>query len=154
MALAKSHSNPNPLKRKSSSKTTKDIEKYRQVDELVDFVYVDYCNGVSRIDILEKLKHGGYEGHKALSKIQAYYYLKAAEERIAFNTYETEKGLRDVLYTRYESLLEDAIKNGDNFLAKNILDSMAKIFLPSTPNTAIQVNSNNDKLEIKFGLSD
>lgn len=153
-ALAKSHSDPNPLKRKPNIKTKAAIERYKKVDELVDFVYADYCNGVSKSDILQKLMQGCYDGHKALSFGHSYEYIKAAEQRIAFNTYETENGLREVLYTRYEALLEDSIKNGDTYMAKNILDSIAKIFLPQTPNTAVQINSNNEKVQISFGFSE
>lgn len=152
MALAKSHSNPNPLKRKPVKKTKAAIEKYKRVDELVDLVYTDYCNGVSKADILQKLLQGIYDGHEPLSYSHSYEYLKSAEQRIAFNTYETENGLREILYTRYEALLEESIKNGDTYMSKQILDSIAKIFLPQTPNTAVQINSNNEKLEVKFGF--
>lgn len=151
-ALAESHSNPDPLKRKSKSKAAKLIHRYNEIDELVDFVYADYCNGVSKADILQKLMNGLYEGHDKMSYSHSYQYLKSAEKRIAFNKFENEQGLRDVLYTRYESLLEQAIKDGDTLLAKNILDSMSKVFLPSSPTTAVQINSDDNNLTINFGL--
>lgn len=152
-ALAESHSNPNPLLRKPNKKDKASIDKYKEVDELVDYIYYDYCNGVSKADILQKLMKGVYDGHDKLSYRHSYEYLKAAEKRIAFNKYEDEQGLRDVLYTRYEALLEQAVKDGDTFLAKSILDSMSKVFLPPTPTTAVQINSNNEKLEVKFGFN-
>lgn len=150
--LAASHSDPNPLNRKPKKKGKVRLELYKQVDELVDFIYADICNGVSRSDVVQKLMQGMYENHKPISYQQSFNYLEAAENRIAFNKMENEQKLKETLYTRYEALLEQAIEDGDNFLAKSILDSMAKAFVSTTPQQAIQINSS-DKLSINFGFN-
>lgn len=152
--LAASHSDPNPKNRKPKKGGKNRLELYKQVDELVDLLYADICNGVSRSDIIQKLMQGMYEDHRALSHQQAYNYLEAAENRVVFNKMENEQSLKATLYTRYEALLEQAISDGDNFLAKNILDSMSRLCISQTPNTAVQINSSNEKIDIKFGFSE
>ena len=60
-----------------------------------------------------------------------------------------------MLFSRYESLLEDAVTKGDIYNAKGILDSMAKIFLGvDKPQTAIQINSDKENgITVNFGFS-
>lgn len=152
--LAASHSDPNPFNRKPKKGGKNRVQLYKQVDELVDLLYYDICNGLSRSEIIQKLMQGLYDGHKAKSHQQAYNYLEAAENRVAFNKMENEQALKATLYTRYEALLEQAIKDGDNFLGKSILDSMSRLCISNTPNTAVQINSGNEKLEVKFGFSE
>lgn len=152
--LAESHSDPNPMNRKPKKGGKNRVQLYKQVDSLVDLLYYDICNGVSRADIIQKLMQGLYEGHKAKSHQQAYNYLEAAEKRVVFNKMENEQALKATLYTRYEALLEQAVKDGDNFLGKSILDSMSRLCISNTPNTAIQVNNSSEKVEISFGFSE
>ena len=67
----------------------------------------------------------------------------------------TAKKYRDAVfdYNRYESLLETAIKKGDIFNARGILDSMSKIFLGvDKQQNNIQINNNKDGITIKFGF--
>lgn len=88
------------------------------------------------------------------SRRQAEVYYRAALERFAVDTDVEMEKLRNVFYTRYLSLYEEAVKKGDIFNAKGVLDSMSKIFgiEQKTPQNAIQINGGDDKIVINFGL--
>ena len=131
---------------------------FNQTDDVIDEVYVDICNGVSRTDITEKLINGLYESQKrGMTYRTAQEYYNTALDRMHFNTDVEHQRLKDIFYTRYESLLETAIKKNDVFNAKGILDSMAKIFLvgdmKSTNNAKVEVNTKDSKVTISFGFA-
>ena len=98
----------------------------------------------------------GEYGNKPFSVQQARAYYTAVLDQIAQNTDIEHKRLKDVLWSRYESLLETAVKKDDLYNARGILDSMAKIFglEQKTPTTAIQINGGDEKIVVNFGLSD
>ena len=131
----------------------KEVEMFNSADEIVELVYTDICNGVSRRDCQKKLTLGEY-GNKPISTRQAQFYYKAALDQLAENTDIEAKRLKDVLWSRYESLLETAIKKDDIYNAKGILDSMAKIFglEQKTPATQVNIQNNSDVIKISFGL--
>lgn len=158
MSISPKHSLLKKKERRISSAegvARKGVEKFNSADEIVELVYTDICNGVSRRDCQKKLTLGEY-GNKPISTRQSQCYYKAALDQLAQNTDIEAKRLKDVLWTRYESLLETAIKKDDIYNAKGILDSMAKIFglEQKTPTTAIQINGGDDKIVVNFGLSD
>lgn len=131
---------------------------FNQTDDVIDEVYVDICNGVSRTDITQKLINGLYESQKrGMTYRTAQEYYNTALDRMHFNTDVEHQRLKDIFYTRYESLLETAIKKNDVFNAKGILDSMAKIFLvgdmKSTNNAKVEVNTKDSKVTISFGFA-
>ena len=156
MPLAASHNLPNKKDRKVKiTKTPKGYiklsTKYQEAEDVIDQVYTDICNGVSRFDCLQKLQRGAYG--KEVKKRQANYYYSAAFDRLAINTDIEAEKLRNLLYTRYETLLEEAVKRNDIFNARGVLDSMAKIFLGVRENqTNIQLNNNSDGITINFGF--
>jgi hypothetical protein len=81
-------------------------------------------------------------------------YYNCALDRMHFNTDIEHARLKDIFYNRYESLLETAIKKGDVFNAKGVLDSMAKIFLGmDKQQNNIQINNNKDGITIHFGFT-
>jgi hypothetical protein len=86
----------------------------------------------------------------------AQEYYNSALDRMHFNTDIEHQRLKDVFFSRYESLLETAIKKGDVYNAKGVLDSMAKIFLAddikNKSNAQIEVNAGDNKVTIKFGF--
>lgn len=128
---------------------------FNNADDIVDEVYVDICNGVARSDITQKLMKGLYEPQKrGMSYRTANAYYNTALDRMHYNTDVEHARLKDIFYNRYESLLETAIKKGDVFNAKGVLDSMAKIFLgmDKTQNN-IQINNNKDGITIHFGFT-
>ena len=129
---------------------------FNRADDILDLVYCDICNGVSRSDIVQKLMKGFYEPQKrAMTYRMANEYYRTALDRMHFNTDIEHQRLKDIFFNRYESLLEEAIKKGDIFNAKGILDSMSKIFLGTDkPQTAIQINSDKENgIVVNFGLS-
>lgn len=131
---------------------------FNAADDIIDDVYVDICNGVARSDIVQKLMKSAYksmEGKKPKTYRTANEYYNTALDRMHYNTDIEHARLKDIFYNRYESLLEEAIKKGDMYNARGILDSMAKIFLGTDkPQTAIQINGSEDgKVVVNFGFN-
>lgn len=155
--LAKSHGEKSKKMRKAKkTPTTKGMptltEDYNKADDLVSLVYVDICNGVSRSDVLQKLQLGEY-GNKPYKPRQSAYYYNAALDRFAVDTDIEMEKLKDVFYSRYETILAECMKRNDLFNARATLDSMAKIFLGvDKQQNNIQINNNKDGITIKFGF--
>lgn len=156
--LAKTHSKATKKERKArKTPALKGMptltEKYAKSDETVDAVYADIANGASRSDCLQKIQLGMY-GNKPVKARQSAYIYNAALDRFAVDCDIEAERLRNVFYTRYESLYYDAVQRGDIYNARGILDSMAKIFgiEKKTPDTAIQINNNTDGISINFGF--
>ena len=132
---------------------------FNNVDDVLDEVYADICNGVSRSDIVQKLMGGQYDNQRGQQKKMTYRtaneYWNCALDRLHYNTDIEHAELKDIFYNRYEALLEAAVKKGDIFNAKGVLDSMAKIFLggDATKNK-IEINSKDGQVVIKFGFGD
>jgi len=131
---------------------------FNQVDDVLDEVYCDICNGVARSDIVQKLMKTQYESQSGQQKNMTYRtaneYYNCALDRMHFNTDIEHARLKDIFYNRYESLLETAIKKDDIYNAKGILDSMAKIFLGmDKQQNNIQINNNKEGITIKFGFT-
>lgn len=153
-----------PTKRQRYKKGSTYLERahsalFNTADDIIDDVYVDIANGVSRSDITQKLINGLYSSQKGqqknMSYRQAQEYWNTALERMHYNKDIELDKLRDVFYSRYEALFEEAVKKNDIYNAKAILDSMSKIFgiEQKSPNTAIQINNGgDDKIVINFGL--
>ena len=157
--LAKSHSNKSKADRKA--KKTPAInggvptltDKYNKADDLVELVYVDIANGVSRSVIIDKIMKGLYDNKPLKARQSAEYYNRALD-RFAVDTDIEAERLRDMFYGRYEALLEEAVKKGDIYNAKGILDSMAKIFLGvDKQQTNILINSDKEGgVTVNFGF--
>ena len=157
--LAKTHGEKSKKMRKAkktpASKGCPTLtEDYNKADDLVSLVYVDICNGVSRSDVIQKLQLGEY-GNKPIKARQSAYYYNAALDRFAVDTDIEMEKLKDVFYSRYETILAECMKRNDLFNARATLDSMAKIFLGIRDgnHTNIQVNSDKDGgITINFGF--
>lgn len=129
-------------------------EDYNKADDLVSLVYVDICNGVSRSDVLQKLQLGEY-GNKPYKQRQSAYYYNAALDRFAVDTDIEMEKLKDVFYSRYETILAECMKRNDLFNARATLDSMAKIFLGVRDGNQTNIQVNSDKeggITINFGF--
>jgi len=157
--LAKSHNNPDAKKRKAkrtpASKGVPTLtEEYNKSDETVSLVYVDIANGMSRSDCLQKIQEGLY-GNRPVRARQAANYYNAALDRFAEDRNIESEKLRDMFFGRYESLLADAVKKGDLYNARGILDSMARIFgveKKDAPQNAIQIVNNKEGITVNFGF--
>ena len=158
--LSSDHLLPSKVKRYKRGETYAERAQsalFNQTDDILDEVYVDICNGVSRSDITQKLINGMYENQNGQQKKMTYRtaneYYNCALDRMHFNTDIEHQRLKDVFYNRYESVLETAIRKDDIYNAKGILDSMAKIFLGlDKQQNNIQINNNTDGIVIKFGF--
>lgn len=157
--LAKSHGDRSKAKRKAKKTPTKNgmptlTDKYNKADELVELVYCDIANGVSRSVIIDKVMKGLYDNKPLKARQSAEYYNRALERFAVDTDIEAEK-LRQMFYGRYEALLEEAVKKGDIYNARGILDSMCKIFgvEKKEPSTAIQINSDKEGgVTVNFGF--
>lgn len=161
MPLTKSHSKKSKKDRTVSltvtARGTKQLvnEKcYAKAEALIDEVYADIANGVSKSDIRKKIELGLYEAQegKTASRKTGYDYYNAAIARFAEDCDVKAEELRQIFYGRYEALLEAAIKKNDLYNARGILDSMARIFgvERKTPDTAIQINGGDIKISFGF----
>lgn len=158
MPLAKSHSLPKkkdrkPKPYKASKGITVKYKEYYEAEEILDQLYCDICNGVSRSDCMQKLTSGVYG--KEIKPRNATDYYNAALNRLQYNADIEAKQLRDLLYNRYETVLEECMKRNDVFNARATLDSISKIFLGVKDNqTNIQVNSGEGgDITVNFGFN-
>lgn len=157
--LAKSHGNKSKADRKAKKTPgTKGMptltDAYNKADALVELVYCDIANGVSRSVVIDKIMKGLYDNKPLKARQSAEYYNRALD-RFAVDTDIEAAKLRDMFYGRYEALLEEAVKKGDLYNARGILDSMSKIFgiERKEPQTAIQINSDKEGgVTVNFGF--
>lgn len=158
--LAKSHSSSTKKNRIAKRPPTGSgisgtlTVKYASSEETIGAVYADIANGVSRSDCLQKIQQGLY-GNNPVKQRQSAYIYNAALDRFAVDCDIEAERLRNVFFGRYEALLEEAVKKGDLYNARGILDSMSRIFgvEKKTPDTAIQINSGKEGVTVNFGFS-
>ena len=162
--LSKSHGKKDKKERKAKKVpmsteggTPVVADSYNKADALVDLVYCDIANGVSRSDIIQKITKGVYEGMERgfVARTAANYYNAALDRFAEDRNIEAEK-LRDMFFGRYESLLQDAVKKGDLYNARGILDSMARIFgveKKDAPQNAVQIINNKEGIKVSFGFN-
>ena len=162
--LSKSHGKKDKKERKAKKLPVSQnggnatpTDSYNKADALVDLVYVDIANGVSRSDVIQKITKGVYECmEKPFCARQAANYYNAALDRFAEDRNIEAEKLRDMFFGRYESLLQDAVKKGDLYNARGILDSMARIFgveKKDAPQNAVQIINNKEGIKVSFGFN-
>lgn len=156
--LAKSHGNKSKADRKAKKTPAAKgmptlTDAYNKADDLVELVYCDIANGISRSVIIDKIMKGLYDNKPLKARQSAEYYNRALD-RFAVDTDIEAERLRDMFYGRYEALLEEAVKKGDIYNARGILDSMAKIFLGvDKQQTNILINSDKEGgVTVNFGF--
>ena len=156
MSISSKHSLRSKVDRKTpgNNRPRKDEVAFNTTDQTVEKIYCDIANGVSRSVCMQKLVLGEY-GNRKIGARQAQNYYNAALDRFAVDTDIESEKLRNLFYGRYEALLEEAIKKGDIFNAKGILDSMSRIFgvEKKVPQNAIQINGGDEKITINFGFA-
>lgn len=160
--LAKTHGNKSKATRKAKRTPANNgdmptlTEAYNKADALVEQCYCDIANGVSRSTVIEKITKGLYDNmERPLAPRTAANYYNAALDRFAVDCDVEAERLRQMFYGRYESLLEDAVKKGDIYNARGILDSMSRIFgiERKVPDTAIMINSDKEGgVTVNFGF--
>ena len=155
MAINRSHKRPKEERRSLSLLDNKKVKgkDYEYVEDMLALIICDIVNGLQKSDIMAKLQNQMYEGQrqpytKSTSKV--YYY--TAMQRIREDREKEIEELRDKLYSQYYSLYADAVKNDNTLVAKQILDSIAKVFAiaPDKKNVDVQISDN--KVHISFGF--
>lgn len=129
------------------------LDEYDRVERLINEVQCDLVNGVLRSDIFRKFNDGLYEnlGEKKIGERQIQNYIKAAWEKMKEDRVYKVNELRDMLFSQYMALYNDAVQIGNTVAAKSCLDSIAKIFLPDEKN--VNLNAKVDgELTIDFNL--
>lgn len=159
--LASTHSKRSKKDRKAKRTPARNgfptlTDSYNKADALIEQCYIDIANGVSRSQVIEKITKGVYDGmDRPLAARTAANYYNAALDRFAVDTDIEAERLRQMFYGRYEALLEEAVKKGDIYNARGILDSMSRIFgvERKEPSTAIQINSDKEGgVTVNFGF--
>lgn len=129
------------------------LDEYDRVERLINEVQCDLVNGVLRSDIFRKFNDGLYEnlGEKKIGERQIQNYIKAPWEKMKEDRVYKVNELRDMLFSQYMALYNDAVQIGNTVAAKSCLDSIAKIFLPDEKN--VNLNAKVDgELTIDFNL--
>ena len=154
MAIIQSHTRPKEERKSKSLLNNKHVKRkdYEYVEDMLSLVICDIINGVSKSDIFRKLEQQLYEGQRqpyAYKTAEMYYY--TAIQRIREDREQEVEELRDKLYSQYYSLYADAVKNGNTFVAKQVLDSIAKVFAVA-PDKKVDIQVADNKVNISFGF--
>ena len=137
--------------------SVKKKDEFDRVHRLILEVQADLINGVLRSEIREKFKQHMYDNQvdgKDISERQVDNYIQRACEMLKEDRIEKQNELKDMLYSQYMQQYRDAVLVGNTLTAKSVLDSIAKIFLPSDKSTNVQVNAGDSSITIKFGYTE
>ena len=160
MPIAKSHSDPDPKKRKPKAgkldgNFVTNADKYQKMEAIIDEVYANYINGETRTNIIKKLELGLFtsQDEKQYSKRTAEHIFYAALERIKNDMALKREEAQAIILSRLESVYEDGVKMGDRFNAVKALDSMAKLYGLDKQQTSVQVSTkDSNSITISFGF--
>ena len=120
---------------------------------LLQEVCADIINGLTRNDIVMKFANKQYEYQKkAIGEAQAGNYIKMAYLIMAEDRVKEQDQLRDQLYSQYMMLYNDLVVTGNSLAAKQVLDSMSKIFLNDERKMDVNVNAADNKVSINFSF--
>lgn len=127
--------------------------QFNRADMLLQEVLSDITNGFTTNDIIMKFSQKLYNNQKkAIGEAQARNYIKMSYLIMQENRVKEADKLRDQFYEQYLALYNDAVMNDNTILAKTILDSMTKTFLPDEKTVNINGNINQD-VTINFGFN-
>lgn len=157
--FSEAHSLPTFKERKKAKKEKGLKTKWLKADKIVDEVYVDLVNGLTKSDIVQKLDAGLYtmqEG-KGIGYRTALDYINAAQQRLAYDFEKDAEKLRADLYAKMMAVYADCMQANDRYNALNALDKLMKLtgVANDKPSTAIQINSDKEGgVTVNFGFSD
>lgn len=157
-----SHSYPTYAQRKKSKLKASGglrFENWLKADKIVDEVYVDLINGLTKSDIIQKLQEGLYtlQNGKGINPRTGIEYINAAQQRLAFDFEKDAEKLRADLYSKMMAVYADCMEAGDRYNALIALDKLMKLtgVANDKPSTAIQINSDKEGgVTVNFGFSD
>lgn len=140
--------NPN---KKSSDKKKQPFDK----KALIELIWIDLVNGVSRYQIMLKLERNAYDGFDTskLGRTSKYNYIQEAYKNCAFERAEEKEKQRDLFYERILSVYNDAIENRDRQNALKALDMGIKLGGLYEQQQDINLNGT-IKANISFGIEE
>ena len=154
--FSESHSLRTFKERKAAKGNSIAMDKWLRADKIVDEIYVDLCNGLTKSDVVQKMAEGLYEHQngKAIKERTALDYLRAAMQRMAFDYEKDAEQLRADLYTKLTAVYADAVEHNDRYNAINALQTLMKLtgVAMDKPQNNIQVNANKEGISINFGF--
>lgn len=126
---------------------------------LVQQIYCDICNGLTRSECVHKLQNGMYEigryKDKNLKQAQAYRLVQKSVNLMLEESEKERNIMRSELYNRLLSIYQDAVEQNDRSNAIRSLEVMAKLtgMFSSDNQTNIQINSADGDVKINFGFN-
>lgn len=131
----------------------KKLDEYDRVERLISEIQCDLVNGVLRSDIFRKFKEELYEnlGEKKIGERQIQNYITAAWAKMKEDRVEKAQELRDMLFSQYMAIYNEATTTGNVLAAKSTLDSIAKIFLPDEKTVNLNANVQGD-ISVNFNF--
>lgn len=131
------------------------MDEYDRVQRLIEEIQVDLVNGTLRSEIFNKFRERQYENlsEKNIGERQIQNYIKAAWTLLREDRIEKVQELRDLLFSQYMAQYQEATLMGNTLVAKSVLDSIAKIFLPDEKTLNLNANVKGD-ITIDFNLVD
>lgn len=109
------------------TKEKKTIPKKKE--ELLELIWIDLINGLSRYQIGLKLDRDAYEGHKTstLSNSCKNNYIQEAYLNCEYELKENKDRQRDLFYERILSVYNDSVDQRDRQNALKALDMIGKL---------------------------
>lgn len=154
--FAESHSLPTFKERRAAKKGGTNFEKWLKADKIVDEIYVDLCNGLTKSDVIQKMSEGLYDNQngKGIKERTAIDYLNAAQQRMAYDFESQAEEMRADLYTKLLSVYADAVQKNDRYNAIQAVQTIMKLtgVALDKPQNNIQVNANKEGIQISFGF--
>ena len=137
--------------RKSSTKRKQPLKK----EALIELIWIDIVEGMSRYQIMLKLERDAYDGFETskLSRTSRYNYVQEAYNNCKVELGEEKERQRDLFYERILSVYNDAVDARDRANALKALEMAAK--LSGVYNDKQEVNvTGTINANITFGLED
>lgn len=139
---------------RSSEKKKPKLEK----EDLIEKIWCDVVNGVSRYQIKKKLEKDAYEGHKTstLSRSSHFNYIAEAYNNCKPELIEEKERQRDLFYERILSVYSDAIDVGDRSNALKALEMAMRLSgLDKQSTKTVEISNEKDgNVKILFGFDE
>lgn len=137
--------------RRKSSEKKEPFDK----EALIELIWIDLVEGVSRYQILLKLERDAYDGYHTshLSRSSKYNYIQEAYNNCKAERQEEKEKQRDLFYERILNVYNDAITNRDRQNALKALDMGLKLSGLYEQKQDINI-SGNLNATISFGLEE
>lgn len=122
-------------------------------EALIELIWCDIVNGVSRYQIKKKLERDAYDGFPTseLSRSCHFNYIKEAYNNCKVEMEDEKERQRDLFYERILSIYQDAVDARDRSNALKALEMAAK--LSGIYNDKQEVKVSSDGITINFAFA-